>query len=44
MKITRKDLDKSIVELVVEETAENIAKQRKKCNCIPTNKCRSKRF
>ncbi len=29
MKITRKDLDKSIVELVVEETADNIAKQRK---------------
>ena len=28
MKITRKDLEKSIVELIVEETTENVAKQR----------------
>jgi FKBP-type peptidyl-prolyl cis-trans isomerase (trigger factor) len=30
MKITRKNLPKSIVELTVEETTENIAKFRKK--------------
>jgi FKBP-type peptidyl-prolyl cis-trans isomerase (trigger factor) len=30
MKITRKDLPKSIVELTVEETTENVAKFRKK--------------
>jgi FKBP-type peptidyl-prolyl cis-trans isomerase (trigger factor) len=30
MKITRKNLPKSIVELTVEDSAENIAKSRKK--------------
>jgi FKBP-type peptidyl-prolyl cis-trans isomerase (trigger factor) len=30
MKITRKNLPKSVVELTVEETVENVTKQRKK--------------
>lgn len=44
MKITRKDLEKSIVELTVEESVENVAKQRKKAIAYLTENAEVKGF